>query len=82
MEIDRMLIFECDESMNNSFTFDQIKTCYIDPPTMEPFQLFNLIQFLMYDEDLGGSCSIQKNYLYHGDKGTYMYSKVRTLVAK
>ena len=52
MEIDRMLIFECDESMNNSFTFDQIKTCYIDPPTMEPFQLFNLIQFLMYDEDL------------------------------
>ena len=52
------MIFECDESMNNSLTFDEIKTCYYrsinDNTGLEPFQLFNLIQFLMYDEDLGG----------------------------
>ena len=59
-EIDRM-IFECDNSMNGSLTFDDIKVCYHnsinDQTGLEPFQLFNLVQFLMYDEDLGGTCS-------------------------
>tara|TARA_B100000780_G_scaffold271224_1_gene231924 strand:- start:48 stop:953 length:906 start_codon:yes stop_codon:yes gene_type:complete len=77
MEIDRM-IFECDESMNNSLTFDEIKTCYYrsinDDTGLEPFQLFNLIQFLMYDEDLGGSCSIAEVSIMmvtrYGEKGS------------
>jgi len=59
-EIDRM-IFECDSSMNNAITFPEVKECYYrsinDDTGLEPFELFNLIQFLMYDEDLGGSCS-------------------------
>ena len=62
-EIDRM-IFECDSSMNNAITLKEVKECYYrsinDDTGLEPFELFNLIQFLMYDEDLGGSCSVDE----------------------
>ena len=63
VEIDRM-IFECDENMQGRLTLQEVMRAYYravnDKTLLEPFGLFNLVQFLMYDEDLGGSCSMDE----------------------
>ena len=74
-QIDRM-IFECDEGLNGCLTLEEVMRAYYrsvhDATNLEPFALFNLVQFLMYDEDLGGSCSTDEvvalMYSRYGEK--------------
>eukprot|EP00941_MAST-03F_sp_MAST-3F-sp1_P005414 g5414.t1 len=62
-EIENM-IWEVDENLDNRVDWEEFKLMYKrnmeDETGLEPFQLFNVVQFMMYDKDNSGEVSIDE----------------------
>lgn len=58
------MIWEVDEDMDGAVSFKELALCYqrnlADDTGLEPFQLFNLAQFLIYDKDGSGQVSVDE----------------------
>ena len=58
------MIWEVDENLDECVDWEEFKLMYernvADKTGLEPFQLFNVVQFMMYDKDNSGSVSIDE----------------------
>jgi len=56
LEVEHM-IWEVDDDMDNCVSFEEMKRMFCrridDKHNLEPSQLFHVIQFLVYDKDMG-----------------------------
>lgn len=59
-----MMVWEVDEDLDGVVSWDEFLSMYLrcvgDKTGLEPRTLFNLVQFLMYDRDFGGSISVEQ----------------------
>lgn len=57
-------IWEVDENLDGCVDWEEFKLMYerniTDKTGLEPFQLFNVVQFMMYDKDYSGKVSIDE----------------------
>jgi len=68
-------IWEVDDDLDHMVGWDEFLTmyqrCISDQTGFEPRNLFNLVQFLMYDKDFHGKISVEQTlqiiYVRHGD---------------
>ena len=58
------MIWEVDENLDGCVDWEEFKLMYsrniADKTGLEPFQLFNVVQFMMYDKDSSGQVSIDE----------------------
>jgi Ca2+-binding EF-hand superfamily protein len=58
------MIWEVDENLDECVDWEEFKLMYernmTDKTGLEPFQLFNVVQFMMYDKDNSGEVSIDE----------------------
>lgn len=58
------MIWEVDENLDGCVDWEEFKLMYernvTDKTGLEPFQLFNVVQFMMYDKDNSGTVSIDE----------------------
>lgn len=58
------MIWEVDENLDGCVDWSEFKLMYerniTDKTGLEPFQLFNVVQFMMYDKDYSGKVSIDE----------------------
>ena len=58
------MIWEVDENLDGMVDWEEFKLMYVrnmnDHTGLEPFQLFNLVQFMMYDKDFSGKVSVDE----------------------
>jgi Ca2+-binding EF-hand superfamily protein len=67
-------IWEVDDDLDQHVSFEEFLTmyqrCISDPTGLEPRNLFNLVQFLMYDKEFSGRISVEQTlqilFVRHG----------------
>merc|ERR1719230_543270 len=67
-------IWEVDDDLDQHISFEEFLTmyqrCISDPTGLEPRNLFNLVQFLMYDKEFSGKISVEQTlqilFVRHG----------------
>ena len=58
------MIWEVDENLDGCVDWEEFKTMFqrniTDTTGLEPFQLFNVVQFMMYDKDNSGKVTVDE----------------------
>eukprot|EP01029_Cantina_marsupialis_P028732 TRINITY_DN777939_c0_g1_i1.p1 TRINITY_DN777939_c0_g1~~TRINITY_DN777939_c0_g1_i1.p1 ORF type:complete len:243 (-),score=69.28 TRINITY_DN777939_c0_g1_i1:278-1006(-) len=83
-EVEEM-IWEVDENLDEAVDWSEFRLMFErnikDTTGLEPFQLFNVVQFLMYDKDLSGKVTLDEtmHMLYQRYGKQQLESKMRSL---